>query len=87
MKCEDVEMLMADALGDELSSDDRSVFEFHLAECDRCRQEYETALRAVDTMRLLPGPRPLRTGSIHRRGDIGWGRNPRPELHSFAPSF
>jgi anti-sigma factor RsiW len=39
MNCEEFEMLMADALGDELSPNDRPVFEAHLAECDCCRQE------------------------------------------------
>lgn len=56
MNCTDFEVLLADALGDELSAVDRPVFEAHLAECEKCRREYETALRTVTTMRALPGP-------------------------------
>ncbi|GAF95163.1 unnamed protein product [marine sediment metagenome] len=56
MNCTDFEVLLADALGDELSAADRPVFEAHLAECEKCRREYETALRTVTTMRELPGP-------------------------------
>ncbi len=56
MNCTDFEVLLADALGDELSVADRPAFEAHLAECEKCRREYETALRTVTTMRALPGP-------------------------------
>ena len=66
MNCKDIEMLMADALGDELSLSDRPVFEDHLAVCDRCREEFETARATVATMRALPGPQRV---SIHREGN------------------
>lgn len=56
MTCQDFETLMADALGDELSSGDRATFEAHLAECEACRLEYESARRTVVAMRELPGP-------------------------------
>lgn len=56
MNCANFELLMADALGDELSPGDRIVFEAHLGECQKCRQEYATARRAVAVMRELPGP-------------------------------
>lgn len=66
MNCTDFEALLADALGDELCAADRPVFEAHLAECQKCRREYETALRTVTTMRGLPGP--VRT-TVRREGD------------------
>ncbi len=65
MTCEDFETLLADALGDELSSNDRQAFESHLADCAKCRREYETSHRAVETMQLLTGPRQVR---IERQG-------------------
>ena len=66
MNCEHSDMLMADALGNELSPSDRSAFEDHLAECERCRHEYETARAAVETMRALPGPPRV---IVRREGD------------------
>ncbi len=66
MHCDDVEMLMADALGDELAPDDRPVFEAHLAECERCRRDYETSMAALDAMRGLSGPTCV---TMRREGD------------------
>lgn len=66
MNCNDVETLMADALGDELSPADRPAFEAHLGDCPKCRGEYETARRAVATMRELPGPARV---TVRREGD------------------
>lgn len=66
MTCEDFDILMADALGDELSDADRPAFEAHLAECEKCRREYETASRAVVTMRELPGPERI---TVRREGN------------------
>lgn len=65
MKCEDVEGLMADALGEELSAEDRARFEDHLATCEKCRTEYETAQAAITTMRRLTGPGQV---SVKREG-------------------
>jgi len=66
MNCTDFEVLLADALGDELSVADRPAFEAHLAECEKCRREYETALRTVTTMRELSGPARV---TVRREGD------------------
>lgn len=66
MTCEDFEILMADALGNELSDADRPAFEAHLAGCEKCRREYETASRAVVTMRELPGPERI---TVRREGN------------------
>ena len=66
MTCEDFETLMADALGNELSETDRPAFEAHLAECEKCRREYETASKTVVTMRQLPGPERI---TFRREGD------------------
>lgn len=57
MNCDDFEMLMADALGDELAEGDRAAFESHLATCETCRREYESLTRTVDAARTLAGPR------------------------------
>lgn len=66
MNCEDFEPLLADALGDELSDADRAAFDAHLAECGRCRREYETTRAAVESLRALPGPRRV---MVRREGD------------------
>ncbi len=66
MNCSDFETLMADALGNELSPADRPVFEAHLGECPKCREEYESSRRAVATMRELPGPARV---TVRREGD------------------
>ena len=65
MSCEDFEMLMADALGDELSEADRPAFEGHLAMCERCRDEYRTALTTVRTLQSLTGADRVSTGVEH----------------------
>ena len=66
MNCEDFDMLMADALGDELSPDDRPSFEAHLASCDRCRGEYESASDVIASLRSIPGPERV---VVRREGD------------------
>ena len=60
MNCEDFDMLMADALGDELTEGDRAPFEAHLTTCETCRSEYESLKRTVDATRTLAGPRKVR---------------------------
>lgn len=66
MNCEDFEMVMADALGDELAEGDRDAFQAHLAACESCRREYESLRRGVDATRTLAGPRRVR---VQRDGD------------------
>ncbi len=66
MNCEEFENLLADALGDELSPEDRPVFEEHLGSCERCRLEYESSREAVAAMRALPGPQRV---SVRREGN------------------
>ena len=65
MKCEDFQMLLADALGGELSDADRPAFQTHLAQCARCRAEYESMSGAVRSLQALPEPRPV---SVRRVG-------------------
>jgi anti-sigma factor RsiW len=74
MNCEEFEMLMVDALGDELPSRRHPAFSAHLAECSKCRRDYESARRAVETMRDLPAPRPV---TVRREGDRLVIENPR----------
>ena len=66
MNCQDCEMLMAEALGDELTPEDKIRFEGHLAECERCRRDYESARSTISAMRSLPGPQRV---AVHREGD------------------
>ena len=66
MKCEDFQMLLADALGGELSDADRPAFEAHTAQCPRCRAEYESMSGAVRSLRALPEPQAV---SVRRVGD------------------
>ena len=66
MNCEDFQMLLADALGGELSDADRPAFEVHIAACPRCRAEYESMSGAVRSLQALPEPHPV---SVRRVGD------------------
>lgn len=65
MNCEDFEMLMADALGDELAEGDRAGFKSHIASCETCRREYESLTQTLDAARTLAGPRKV---SVQRDG-------------------
>ncbi|MEK6674436.1 MAG: zf-HC2 domain-containing protein [Planctomycetota bacterium] len=56
MGCEDYQLLMADALGNELAESDRCRFEDHLAACETCRREYEASSKSVQMLRSLPEP-------------------------------
>ena len=66
MKCEEFEMLMADALGDELTTADSSLFEQHIGQCKNCRAEYESLTRSLQTLHSLPGPARMK---VERSGD------------------
>ena len=66
MDCSKCEQWMADALGDELSSEDRTMFDGHLETCERCRLEYESLAATVETMRDLPGPQRV---SVRQEGN------------------
>lgn len=65
MNCEDFQMLLADALGGELSDADRPAFDAHVAQCANCRHEYESMTGAVRSLRSLPDPQPV---SVRRVG-------------------
>lgn len=56
MNCETCEQLFADALGGELSVEQRSAFDAHLAECPACRTAYAGDSAALCAMRSLPMP-------------------------------
>jgi len=57
MNREQFELLMADALGGELSSQDRAAFETVLAEHAEWKQEYETSRRTLDCLAELGAPK------------------------------
>jgi len=57
MNCSEFQTLMADALGDELSSHDRPAFDDHLAACAGCRSSCASLARVITSMRGLPGPK------------------------------
>ena len=85
MSCEDFEMLMADALGDELSEVDRPAFEGHLAICERCRDEYRTALATVRTLQSLTGTDRVSTGVEHEVEQAASPIRSGPRSHSRWP--
>lgn len=66
MNCQDIEPLMADALGGELSAEDRVTFDAHLRDCTACREELESNRRTLSMMNQLPGPQRV---NVHRDGD------------------
>lgn len=66
MTCEDFELLLADALDDELSPPDRARLEAHLTACETCRRDYESSRDALVAMRQLSGPQ---TVAVQRVGD------------------
>jgi len=85
MKCEEFEMLMADALGDELGAADASAFEKHIAQCKNCRAEYESLKRSLEMFRALPGPTPVKVERLGDRLVISpESRPPSARLHRLA---
>lgn len=66
MNCEEFEMMLADALGSELSEKDRPSFERHLSQCENCRREYETAQQTITMMQSLTAPRQI---TVQREAD------------------
>ena len=56
MNCKEFENLLADAVGDELSDEDRARFESHIASCETCRREFASLASAVTQLGTLPAP-------------------------------
>lgn len=57
MNCREFESLLADKLGNELSNDDRTEFESHVAACAACRAEFEAHRATLERLRRsVPGP-------------------------------
>jgi len=78
MTCKDIEMLMADALGGELTSQDQAKFAEHVAHCAACRVQYEAGRLTIERMRSLPAApeaeaRPL----MKTRAAVSQGRQSR----------
>lgn len=42
MKCDDVKALLMDFLYEEISDEDKKLFQTHLSNCDSCRQEFQS---------------------------------------------
>ncbi len=66
MNCQEFEMMLAEALGDELREGDRQAFDAHAAECARCRSEFASLRRTVTTLQMLPAAQGVR---LERVGD------------------
>ena len=60
MDCDRFELMLAGALGDELSPDDRAAFDNHLEACTRCRSEYESLRGVTVSLRALSAPPSVR---------------------------
>ena len=56
MNCEQYESLLADVLGGEASSADRTLLEAHCATCEPCRRDYASSVEALSAMRSLQSP-------------------------------
>ncbi len=78
LDCEQLELLLADALGDELSNSDRRDFDAHLEICDACRLEYQSLMKTLNITRdRLSGTdamteSPDRRPTIRIRRTSGW---------------
>jgi anti-sigma factor RsiW len=82
MNCEDFQMLLADALGGELSNAQRPDFEAHIAQCSQCRREYESMTGAVQSLQALPQPQPI---SVRRVGGrLILDESPRGAMGAFS---
>lgn len=60
MNCDRFEFMLASALGDELTPDDRVAFDNHLATCTRCRGEYDSLRGVTASLRALSAPPSVR---------------------------
>lgn len=76
MKCTDVDELLADAWGHELTGDRLAEFDAHLRECESCRRQFEEGAKALEAMRSLSGP-PAATA---------WREGDRPAFEFRVPS-
>ena len=85
MKCNEVQELLADALGDELTPAGRQALDAHLQECGRCRRELDSALTALAKMRSLPGPESVSVDRVGDRLVISGTRAPL-RIRAFRPS-
>lgn len=78
LDCEQMERMLADALGDELSDSDRQEFDAHLEACDACRAEYQSLMKTLNITRdRLSGAdvmaeRPDRRPTTRIRRTSGW---------------
>jgi anti-sigma factor RsiW len=84
MKCEDFETLLADALGEELSLQDRGELERHLAECAACRGEYQSLRATVSAAQSLPPPMRI---TVERIGDRLILSESPIDRRAYAPSW
>lgn len=76
-ECETYEPMIADALGGELSANDRPAFDAHLSACDRCRRDYESSANTLRNLRSnLSVPQPSRmTATVLQRTSARDSRN------------
>lgn len=56
IQCREIEDLLADALGGELTQAGRAEFDAHIATCSACQEEFRRSQEALEIMRSLPGP-------------------------------
>jgi len=56
MNCSDVESLLPDAWGGELTEHDQKALNDHIVVCHRCQEEYTSGQSAVALARRIPGP-------------------------------
>jgi anti-sigma factor RsiW len=75
MNCNDFELLLADALGGELTESDRPAFERHMAECASCRADYQSTSATVSRLRALSAAEPAsaRVSKVGTAREASWG--------------
>lgn len=87
MQCSEIQELLADALGGELSGERLNELNAHLASCASCRAERENLALLQVKLRALPGPAAAQLAKEGERWSLAPGPSLRPnDVAVLAPS-
>lgn len=80
MQCSEIQDLLADALGGELSGERLEALNAHLASCASCRVEHESLASLQESLRALPGPAAARLARDGDRWSLASMLSSRPKV-------